>query len=104
MWDSIMQIPSVFQDEAVRSMIIAGIGETLYMTIVSTFFGYVFGLPLGIALAVTDKTGIKPNAVVYKVLDFISNIIRSIPFLILLILLIPFTRAVVGKATAQRRL
>ncbi len=98
MWDSIMQIPSVFQDEAVRSMIIAGIGETLYMTIVSTFFGYVFGLPLGIALAVTDKTGIKPNAVVYKVLDFISNIIRSIPFLILLILLIPFTRAVVGKS------
>lgn len=46
----------------------------------------------------TDKTGIRPNAVVYKILDFISNIIRSIPFLILLIVLIPFTRLVVGKS------
>lgn len=79
-------------------MIIAGIGETLYMTLVSAFFGYVFGLPLGVALAVTDKSGIKPNAVVYKVLDFISNIVRSVPFLILLIVLIPFTRMIVGKS------
>ena len=79
-------------------MILVGIGETLYMTLASTIMGYVFGMPLGIALAVTDKTGIRPNAVVYKILDFISNIIRSIPFLILLIVLIPFTRLVVGKS------
>lgn len=85
-------------DKAVVDMIIAGIGETLYMTLVSTFFGYVFGLPLGVALRVTDKDGIRPNAVVYKVLDFISNIVRSVPFLILLIVLIPFTRAIVGKS------
>lgn len=85
-------------DKAVVDMIIAGIGETLYMTLVSTFFGYVFGLPLGVALCVTDKDGIRPNAVVYKVLDFISNIVRSVPFLILLIVLIPFTRAIVGKS------
>ncbi len=84
-------------DKAVVDMIIAGIGETLYMTLVSTFFGYVFGLPLGVALAVTDKGGIRPNAVVYKILDFISNIVRSVPFLILLIVLIPFTRMLVGK-------
>ncbi len=85
-------------DKAVVDMIIAGIGETLYMTLVSTFFGYVFGLPLGVALRVTDKDGIRPNAVVYKVLDFISNIVRSVPFLILLIVLIPFTRMIVGKS------
>lgn len=85
-------------DKAVVEMILVGIGETLYMTLASTILGYVFGMPLGIALAVTDKTGIRPNAVVYKILDVISNIIRSIPFLILLIVLIPFTRAVVGRS------
>lgn len=85
-------------DKTVIDMIIAGIGETLYMTLVSTFFGYVFGLPLGVALTVTDKGGIRPNAAVYKILDFISNIVRSVPFLILLIVLIPFTRMLVGKS------
>ena len=85
-------------DKAVIDMIIAGIGETLYMTLVSTLFGYVFGFPLGVALRVTDKDGIRPNAVVYKILDFVSNIVRSVPFLILLIVLIPFTRMIVGKS------
>lgn len=85
-------------DKAVTDMIIRGIAETLYMTLVSTILGYVFGLPLGIALAVTDKTGIKPNKFVYKILDVVSNIIRSVPFLILLIVLIPFTRAIVGQS------
>lgn len=82
----------------VITMIIQGIGETLYMTVVSTLLGYVLGLPMGIVLAVTDKDGIRPNAVCYKVLDVIANIVRSIPFLILLILLIPFTRALIGKS------
>lgn len=82
----------------ITSMIIKGIGETLYMTVFATGFGYVLGLPLGIVLAVSDKDGIKPNAFLYRVLDVVSNILRSIPFLILLILLIPFTRAIVGKS------
>ncbi|MDE7018364.1 MAG: ABC transporter permease [Lachnospiraceae bacterium] len=79
-------------------MIVEGIGDTLYMTLVSTLCGYILGLPMGITLAVTDKNGIKPNAVVYKILDVIANVIRSIPFLILLILLIPFTIFLVGKS------
>ncbi len=79
-------------------MIVRGIGETVYMTVVSTLLGYIFGLPIGVLLAVTDKDGIRPNAVCYKILDVIANIIRSVPFLILLILLIPFTRALVGKS------
>lgn len=87
----------MFSNE-VNQMLLQGIGETLYMTLVSTFFGYVLGLPMGIALAVTDREGVKPNAVIYKILDVIANIVRSIPFLILLILLIPFTRLLVGKS------
>ncbi|MDE6749012.1 MAG: ABC transporter permease [Lachnospiraceae bacterium] len=79
-------------------MILEGIKDTLYMTLASTFFGYLLGLPMGITLAVTDKNGIKPNPVIYKILDFIANIIRSIPFLILLILLIPFTKFLIGKS------
>lgn len=83
---------------ATTDMIITGIGQTLYMTILSTVVGYVFGLPLGVMLAVFDKDGIRPNKAVYKVLDVISNIIRSIPFLILLILIIPLTRIIVGQS------
>lgn len=79
-------------------MLIDGIGETLYMTLGSTFLGYLFGLPMGILLTVSDKDGLKPNAVLYKILDVIANLVRSIPFLILLILIIPFTRLVVGKS------
>ena len=79
-------------------MIITGIGQTLYMTLVSTALGYLFRLPMGVLLAVTDKDGLTPHPVFYKVLDAIANIVRSIPFLILLILLIPLTRAIVGKS------
>lgn len=79
-------------------MIITGIGETLLMVFCSTLFGYLFGLPLGVALYVSDKDGIKPNKTLYRVLDIIVNIGRSIPFIILLILIIPFTRLLVGKS------
>ena len=79
-------------------MIGRGIFESMYMTLVSTLFGYVLGLPWGVVLAVTDEGGIKPNRPVYRVLDFITNIMRSIPFLILLILIIPLTRMIVGKS------
>jgi len=82
----------------VIQMITRGIGETLYMTCFATLFGYVFGLPWGIVLAVTDKDGIRPNAPIYRILDIITNIMRSIPFLILLILVIPLTRLIVGKS------
>ena len=64
----------------------------------ATIFGYVLGLPMGIIMVTTSKDGIRPNAGVYKVLDVIVNIGRSIPFLILLILLMPLTKAIVGKS------
>jgi D-methionine transport system permease protein len=84
--------------EEVINMLIKGIGETLYMSLTSTVLGYVFGIPLGIVLKVTSPDGLRPNTIVYKILDFIVNIIRSIPFLIGLVLLIPVTKAIVGKS------
>ena len=85
-------------DETIVSMLMEGTWATLYMTLVSTLFGYVVGLPLGIILAVTDKKGIKPNVVIYKILDFIVNLTRSVPFLILLIVVMPLTKLIVGKS------
>ena len=85
----------------INEMIIRGIGETLYMTLLSTIIGYLFGLPLGVCLAITDSDGLTPNKIIYKIQDVIVNITRSIPFLILLILLIPFTRLVVGRSTGS---
>lgn len=87
----------MFSSEVIN-MIYEGFWETIYMTLVSTALGYLIGLPLGITLAITDRGGIKPNRVLYRILDVISNIIRSIPFLILLILIIPLTRFLVGKS------
>ena len=85
-------------NEQIIMMLLEGIKDTLYMTLTSTLIGYVIGLPMGILLTVTDKDGIHPNAAVYKVLDVIANLIRSVPFLILLIVLIPFTRFLIGKS------
>ncbi len=86
----------MWTDEVIQ-MIITGVGETLYMTLCATVLGYLFGLPMGVLLTISDKGGLKPNKVIYKVLDVIANIVRSVPFLILLIVLIPFTRLMVGK-------
>ena len=85
-------------NSATINMIIEGIGQTLLMVIFSTLFGYLVGLPLGILLYLTDEDGLKPNKTVYRILDIIVNIGRSIPFIILLILIIPFTKAIVGKS------
>lgn len=84
--------------DTVVKMIEQGIYDTLYMTLMSTLVGYIIGLPMGITLAITNRSGIKPNLFIYKILDFIANVVRSVPFLILLIVLIPFTRFVVGKS------
>lgn len=85
-------------NEQVAGMLLEGTRDTLYMTLGSVIIGYIVGLPLGIVLYVTGKTGLWPNRPIYRIGDFICNIIRSIPFLILLILLIPFTRLIVGKS------
>ena len=69
------------------------------MTLVSTVFAYIIGIPLGVAVILTDpKKGLLPNRVVNAVLGWIINIGRSIPFIILLVAIIPFTRLVVGTS------
>ena len=87
----------MFSNEII-SMLVEGTWVTLYMTLTSTFFAYILGLPLGITLVLTRKDGLRPNQFIYKIIDVVVNIVRSVPFLILLILIIPFTRALVGKS------
>ena len=79
-------------------LMLGGIKDTLYMTTVSTLFAYLLGLPLAILLVLTAPSGLKPQKLVYRLLDTVVNIFRSIPFLILMILFIPVTRAIAGKA------
>ncbi|MHB8128093.1 MAG: methionine ABC transporter permease [Mobilitalea sp.] len=83
-------------NDAVVKMIGVGILETLYMTIFSSLIAYGIGLPLGILLVVTDKEGIAPFVLFHKILGVIVNLIRSIPFIILLITVMPITRAIIG--------
>lgn len=85
-------------DETMIRMLAEGIKDTCYMTILSTFFGYVIGLHIGILLTLTDKGGLTPHKNVYRILDIIINVTRSIPFLILLIVVMPLTKAIVGKS------
>lgn len=85
-------------DNSMTVMMLEGIRDTIYMTVVSTFFGYLIGIPLGIALTLTDKNGLRQNQAVYRLLDVIINISRSVPFLILLIVVMPLTKLLVGKS------
>lgn len=85
-------------DQTIINMIIDGFWDSIYMTLVSTLFAYIIGLPLGIILVVTDKDGIKPIPWLNRILGVIINILRSVPFLILLITIIPFTRWVTGTS------
>ncbi len=79
-------------------MLVENTGITLYMTLTSTIMAYLIGLPMGIALVVTAKDGLRPIGIIYKLLDVIVNVVRSVPFLILLILIIPLTRLIAGKS------
>lgn len=83
---------------ALISMMIKGIGETLYMTLGSALFAYLLGLPLGVILIITDKDGICPHSKINGILGAIVNVVRSFPFIILLIAIIPFTRLIVGTS------
>ncbi len=83
-------------DAQTLSMIGKGIIETLYMVIVSTVCAYAIGLPIGLILVITDKNGIRPCPIISKVLGFIVNLLRSVPFVILMISVTPLTRKIVG--------
>lgn len=74
-----------------------GLLATLYMTVVSTLLAYVIGLPLGLILVVTADDGIRPVRALNRVLGAVINILRSVPFLLLIVVLIPLTRAIAGS-------
>ena len=69
-------------DESTLQMLLQGVGETLYMTLGSTLFAYIIGLPLGVLLVMWAADGIRPHPVLYKILDVIVNLTRSFPFII----------------------
>ena len=83
-------------DMEIFRMIGSGLLETLYMVLVSTAMAYVLGLPLGIALVITDKDGIRPMPFVNRFIGIVVNVLRSVPFLILLITVLPITKKIVG--------
>ncbi|MCR5229085.1 MAG: ABC transporter permease [Solobacterium sp.] len=81
-----------------QAMILKATQETLYMVFWSTVFSVILGLIPAVILTLTAPDGLKPNKPVYEVLSFIVNVLRSFPFIILMVIIIPFTRLVAGKA------
>ena len=77
-------------DQTTIDMLLKGIWETIYMVSLSSFLSYVIGIPVGIALVVTDRDGISPFPLFNKVLGVVINLLRSIPFIILLVMVIPY--------------
>ena len=86
-----MELNQIFQ------LLSEGLGQTLIMTILATFFAYLGGMPLGIILAITSKDGIAPCKWLNSLLNVLVNIFRSIPFLILLVFVMPLTKIIVGS-------
>ena len=84
-------------DSTSINMLVKGIWETIYMVFLSSALSYVIGIPLGIALVVTDKEGISPVPLFNRALGLIINLLRSVPFIILLIMVLPITKFIVGK-------
>ena len=92
-----MEALSAFFDQY-GLLLAEGTWATIVMTVVSTVFAYVIGVPIGVALVITQPGGLKPHRVVNAVLGWIVNIGRSLPFIILLVALIPLTRFIVGTS------
>lgn len=87
-----------FEPSSMLQLVSPAVGETLYMVIVSTLLAYLLGLPLGVLLVITSPGHILPNPWVERILGTLINILRSAPFIILLVAFIPFTRILVGTS------
>jgi D-methionine transport system permease protein len=79
-----------------KDILLPAIWETLYMVLLSTFFSVIIGFLFAVILVVTDTKGLKPNQLIYKPLDLVINILRSFPFIILMIAIFPITRFIIG--------
>lgn len=82
--------------EDLIDLLLVGLAETLYMVILSTFFSFILGLPLGITLVVTDKGQVLEASKLNKALGTLINIVRSFPFIILIVVLLPLSRLIIG--------
>jgi D-methionine transport system permease protein len=90
------------QNEALMRTMLTGLGETLEMTLLATLFSYLLGLPLGVLLVITDKGGARENTPANQALGAVVNVLRSVPFLILILMLFPLTRIVMGTTIGTR--
>ncbi|AJP21673.1 TPA: ABC transporter permease [Staphylococcus aureus] len=88
----------MFGSDLDSAQLLQSLYETLYMVSIALFLGAVIGIPLGVLLVITRKQGIWPNIVIHQVLNPLINILRSLPFIILLIAIVPFTKLVVGTS------
>ena len=82
-------------------IILKAFNETVFMTFYSTIFSVIFGFILAVILTISAEDGLRPNKVVYKILDVIINILRSFPFIILMVFIIPLTRVIVGTSIGK---
>ncbi|WP_330370180.1 methionine ABC transporter permease [Butyrivibrio sp. MC2021] len=92
----------ILSTTGMSDIIITGFKQTLYMVFWSTLFSVLLGFIPAIILTLTAPDGLKPNKFVYEILSFIVNVFRSFPFIILLVILIPFTRMMVGKSIGTK--
>lgn len=93
-----MEISEILKQLWQSGTLVTGIWETVYLTLLSTVIAYLLGLPLGVVLAVTGEGGIRPVKWLNRVLGFIVNIFRSIPFIVLMVAMLPVAKAVVGTS------
>lgn len=84
--------------QAMIELLIKGTWETIVMTFVSGFFGFLLGLPIGVLLFITRKGQIRENPTINSILSLLVNVFRAIPFIILIVWMIPFTRMIVGTS------
>ena len=88
-------------DSKIIDVMIQAVGQTVYMVFFSTLFASILGFILGIVVTVTSPKWLKPNKIIYNVLDLIINVLRSFPFIILIVFIIPLTRAIVGTPIGE---
>lgn len=85
-----------------NGLLVKGIWETVYMTFISSAFAYLLGLPLGVILNITDVKGIYPKPGINRVLGFVVNFFRSVPFIILMVAMLPVAKFVVGTQLGNK--
>lgn len=88
----------LFDTRVSNQQYLDAMNETIYMVGISLFLGSLLGIPIAVILVLTRRDGLKPNAAIYNVLNVVVNVIRSLPFIILMVAIVPFTRFISGTS------